>query len=123
MRALLGATLLAGGVAISSPSIAQDLAALPAQQAMRLVFLEQDGLSPTAREMLRTIAVGPGRTVELKGAPANVEAVRRQLIADGIAPGSIVVRPGASKALPALPGSMQGLMPHPEQRSVEIRVM
>lgn len=119
MRALFVGALLAGGVVISSASVAQDMAALPAPQATRLVFLDQDGLSPTAREMLRTIAAGPARTVELKGAPANVDAVRRQLIADGIAPGSIVVRQGTARALPALPGPIQ----HPEQRSVEIRVM
>ena len=87
---------LAGGVLLASPAaVAQSVASLPAGQTSQLVFLDQEGISSTGRNILRTIASDArgARTVELLGAPPYAEAVKKQTA-------TRVCNPDALEALP-----------------------
>jgi hypothetical protein len=112
---------LAGGVLLgSSAAVAQNVASLPAGQTSQLVFLDHDGISSTGRNMLGTIAseARGARTVELLGAPPYAEAVKRQLIQDGVPPSAIIVRQRAATMLP----SPNDAISNPQERSVQIRM-
>ena len=73
------AALACGVLLVSSAAVAQNVASLPAGQTSQLVFLDQDGISSTGRNMLRTIAseANGARSVELLGAPPYAEAVKK----------------------------------------------
>jgi OmpA-OmpF porin, OOP family len=87
-----------------------------------VVFFEEGAsrLSSSASDIVRHAAVSAsgGTTVRLAGRPDRVEAVKRQLIRDGVPAGSIVVVGQRDKPLP-LTGD--GL-PDPSRRSVEIKL-
>lgn len=120
MKSLILSTLIVGGVAMSSGVVAQNVASLYAAQGKHFVFLDKDGLSPTAKNMLRTIATdaAPARTIEVRGAPLYADVVKRQLIEDGISPTAIIVRQGTYRMLPSSGDAISDL----QDRSVEIRV-
>jgi|SRR5262245_13459225 len=121
MQKLVLSAALAGGLFLAhSAVVAQDIASLPdAKSAHYLVFLDKDGLSPTAMQTVRNAAnaIGSGHTVRLSGQPRYVEAVRRELLKEGVQPTSIVVQHESGLVLPAAGDGLS----EPQQRRVEIR--
>lgn len=121
MKSLILSAIVAGGMAATSAVLAQDVASLSSTvQTKHLVFLDKDGLSPTAKDMLRTLAgsAASARNIEVSGAPFHVDAVKRQLVEDGVSPNVITVRQGPSGTLPSLGDGVPDL----QDRGVEIRV-
>jgi hypothetical protein len=122
MQKLALSAALAGGLFLTpSAVIAQNVASLPeARSAHYLVFLDKDGLPPTAKQTIRNAAgaVRSGHTVRLSGQARYVEAVKKELLLDGVQPTSIVVR---HKSGVVLPTTGDGLS-EPQQRRVEIQV-
>ena len=116
----LSAALVGGLFLTPSLVVAQNLASLPeVRSAHYLVFLDKDGLSPTAKQTIRNAvgAVRSGHTVWLSGQARYVEAVKRELLLDGVQPTSIVVRHEGKLALPAAGDGLS----EPQQRRLEIQ--
>jgi len=116
----LSAALVGGLFLTPSAVVAQNVASLPdAKSAYYLVFLDKDGLSPTAKQTVRSAAgaVRSGHTVRLSGQARYVEAVKKELLLDGVPPTSIVVRHDSGLALPATGDGLS----EPQQRRVEIQ--
>jgi hypothetical protein len=121
MRKLALSAALAGGLFLTPAAVvAQNVSSLPeARIANYLVFLDKDGLSPTAKQTIRNAAgaVRSGHTVQLTGEARYVEAVRRELLLGGVQPSSIVVRHESGLALPTAGDGLS----EPQQRRVEIQ--
>jgi hypothetical protein len=118
MRKLMTLAAVLGGVSLTSAAMAQDIASLPTRNGSYLVFLDRDGLSPVAKEMVRNAAhaAGPGQPISLSGQAPYVEAVKAQLVREGIPAAQIRVSAWKRSFLPS-PGD--GLA-NPEARSVQI---
>jgi hypothetical protein len=118
MRKLMTLAVLLGGFSLTSAAMAQNIASLPTANGSYLVFLDRDGLSPVAKEMVRDAAhaAAPGRPISLSGQAPYVEAVKAQLVREGIPAAQIRVSAWKRSFLPS-PGD--GLA-SPEARSVQI---
>ena len=120
MQNLVLSAALAGGLFLTASAVvAQNVASLPEANAHYLVFLDKDGLSPTAKQTIRNAAeaVRTGHSVRLSGQARYVEAVKKELMLDGVQPTSIVVGHESERALPAVGDGLS----EPQQRRVEIR--
>ena len=116
----LSAALACGLFVASSVAVAQNVASLPeANSSHYLVFLDKDGLSPIAKQTIRNAAgaVRSGHTIRLSGQAQYVEAVKRELVLEGVQPMSIVVRHEGGLALPAAGDGVS----EPQQRRVDIQ--
>jgi hypothetical protein len=120
MQNLALSAALAGGLFLTPLAVvAQNVGSLPeAKSAHYLVFLDKDGLSPTARQTIRNAAgaIGSGHIVRLSGQARYVEAVKTELLRDGVQPTSIVVQHESGLVLPATGDGLS----EPQQRRVEI---
>ena len=118
MRKLMTLAALLGGVSLTSAAMAQDIASLPTTNVSYLVFLDRDGLSPVAKEMVRNAAhaARAGQPVSWSGQAPYVETVKAQLVREGIPAAQIRVSAWKRSFLPS-PGD--GLA-NPEARSVQI---
>jgi hypothetical protein len=87
-----------------------------------VVFFESNtnNLSSVASDVVRSAAVSASRgtTIRLVGQPDRVNVVKRQLIRDGVPPGSIVAVGQTDKPLPKLGDGL----PDPSNRKVEIKL-
>jgi len=120
MQKLVLSAVLAGGLFLTtSLVVAQDVASLPDARTHYLIFLDKDGLSPTAKQTIRNAVdgVGTGHTLRLTGQPRYVEAVKKELLLNGVQPTSIVVGHESGRPLPAAGDALN----EPHQRRVEIR--
>ena len=73
MQNLVLSAALAGGLFLTTSAVvAQNVASLPEANAHYLVFLDKDGLSPTAKQTIRNAAeaVRTGHSVRLSGQAA-----------------------------------------------------
>jgi hypothetical protein len=120
MQKLSISAALVGGIFLTPlAGVAQNIVSLPEPNSTYLVFLEESGLSATAKELIGGVAsaVQPGRGNRLSGQTAHVEAVKRELLRDGVPPSSIVVRRDIA---PSLPTTADGI-DEPQHRRVEIQ--
>ena len=99
--------LLAGGLLTGTASIAlaQDVAsAVPTPKSKLMVFTEKGNhaLSPTAIATIRSAAndARQARHVTLSGSPANVAAVKSELVRGGVPQSAIVARNDLGAPLP-----------------------
>jgi hypothetical protein len=99
--------LLAGGLLTGTASVAlaQDVAsAVPAPKSEMMVFTEKGNhaLSPTAIATIRSAAndARHGRQITLSGNPANVAAVKSELVREGVPQNAIVARNDLGAPLP-----------------------
>lgn len=120
---LVGCALLA-----PLPSIAQDVRAVNIAHATAevprnyVVFFESGSnrLPNAAADIVRNAAISAslGTTVRIVGRADRAEAVKRELVRDGVPAGSIVIVPAADKPLPT---ARDGLG-DPSSRKVEIKL-
>jgi hypothetical protein len=108
--ALLAGSLLMGAGGVAS---AQDLAtaAVPSKSEV-LVFTEKGNhaLSPTALSTIRSaVNDARGGKVTLSGSPANVAAVKSELVRQGVPSTSIVARNDVGSPLPNSGGGLSDI--------------
>ena len=119
----IGMAILAGGLLVGTAGVAtaQNLAsAVPAPAKEYVVFADRgSALSPTAAAMVRTAAseASSARQVTLTGRAENIAPLKGELIRQGVAPNTIVVKQ-ETRAPIAKP--MDGLA-DPMVRRVEIK--
>jgi hypothetical protein len=120
----LGMAILAGGllVGIAGAAMAQEVAsAVPAPKKEFVVFTDRGSgaLSPTAAATVRSAAgeASAARQVILIGRAESIAPVRGELIRQGVAPQTIVVKQQARAPIAKL---VDGLS-DPIDRSVEIK--
>jgi hypothetical protein len=99
--------LLAGGLltGTASVAVAQDVAsAVPAPKSEFMVFTEKGNhaLSPAAMATIRSAANDARQAgqITLTGTPANVAAVKRELLREGVPQNAIVARNDMGAPLP-----------------------
>lgn len=119
----LGMAILAGGIAIGTAgaAMAQNVAtAVPAPAKEYVVFADRGhSLSPTATATVHNAAMeaSDARKIILTGRAENVAQVKSELIRQGIAPQTIVVK---QEARTPIAKPVDGLS-DPIERRVEIR--
>ena len=118
------AVVLAGGLLLAPLSLAMaqttNVAYAVAPSANYVVFLDRDGrLSTTADDMLRKAAAAArsSSTVHVVGRTDYAQAVKKELIRNGLAASSIIVERQPDRMLPATGDGLSD----PSSRSVEIR--
>jgi len=120
----LGMAILAGGllVGMAGAAMAQEVAsAVPAPKKEFVVFTDRGSgaLSPTAAATVRSAAgeASAARQVILIGRAENIAPVRGELIRQGVAPQTIVVKQQARAPIAKLSDGLSD----PMDRSVEIK--
>ena len=121
MQKLALSAALAGGLFLTpSLVVAQNVASLPEVRSAHYLVFPGQGWSFSDCETNHSQAAGAvrsGHTVWLSGQARYVEAVKRELLLDGVQPTSIVVRHEGELVLPAAGDGLS----EPQQRRVEIQ--